>query len=172
MASTEVCVIAPRLHPDGLGQASALVPLERPTIFAMGRFEEVRIERQGRLIWRRQASEEGPIEGPIPWPLAPIRPGETLLLRLRPQGAAAEDFAAIGLTGAPAGVMASAEALRRSLRRDPSAWQQAVQRELDRPDLPLAWALLFAFEGPSAPELDALRREVYRRGCGSGDPSP
>lgn len=165
-------MIAPRVRADALGQASALVPLGQPTIFAMGVFDEVRIEREGRLIWQRQASEEGPIEGPIPWPLRPIRPGETLMLRLRPRGAAADDFATIGLTGAAPAVMGKADALRRSLGRDPAAWLRAVQRALGRGDLALAWGLLFAFEGPSAPELDALRREVYRRGCGSGATSP
>jgi hypothetical protein len=114
---------------------------------------------------------EGPIRGPIAWPVAPIRPGERVLLRLRPPQAPSGDFAAIELIGAPAAVMERAEGLLRSLGNDPAAWRRAFEQELERGDLSLAWALLFAHEGPSSPDLDALRLEVYRRGCGSELPA-
>jgi hypothetical protein len=107
------------------------------------------------------------MRGPIAWPVAPIRPGETVVLRLRPPQAPPGDFAVIELVGASAPVMERGEALLRSLGHDPVGWQRAFEQELVRGDLAMAWALLFAHEGPSSPELDALRLEVYRRGCGS-----
>jgi hypothetical protein len=166
VAATAVCVIAPLLEEDGREPSQARVPIGRPTIFSTDSLEEVRIERNGTRLWERQAGPDGPIEGPIRWPLPPIRAGETLLLLLRPRGAGENDFAMISLQGDPVARMATANAELDGLGSDPSAWWQAVQRAIDRNDLPLAIAYLFAFEGPSSPQLDHLRRDVFLAGCG------
>lgn len=164
-AAEEVCVVAPHLQPSSAGEATARVPFGDPTLFAAGGLEEVQVERDGQLLWERQARAFEPIEGPIPWPLAPIRPGETVILRLRPRGAGAGAFASILLTGAPAAEMARASSLRRRLGPRPAAWLTAVRDAIDRGDLALGLGLLFAFDGPSAPDLNALRQEVFRQAC-------
>jgi hypothetical protein len=161
----EICVLAPQVGSDGSGRASAMVPLSRPTIFAAGRFAEMRIEQQGRVLWQRLATGDQPLEGPIPWPLAPIQPGENLLLRLRPSGAPSSDFAAIGLIGASAGVMRRADTLLHRLGNSPTTWVDAVRLQLDAGDTAMASALLFANEGPNDPALNSLRLEVLRQSC-------
>jgi hypothetical protein len=165
-AAESVCLLAPRARPSGSeGRATAVVPVPRPTVFAVGELESVRIERRGRPVWERRGSGTAPLRGPIAWPLSPIRPGERLMLRLRPRHAAADGFAAIELVGASARVLERNQALLSRLGKDPGAWRRAFDAALDQGDLTLAWALLFAFEGPSSPELDALRLEVYHRAC-------
>ena len=162
---TEICVLAPQVGSDGSGRASALVPLSRPTIFAAGRFAEMRIEQQGRVLWQSLANGDQPLEGPIPWPLPPIRPGENLLLRLRPSGAPSSDFAAIGLIGASSDVMRRADTLLHGLGSRPGTWVDAVRLQLDAGDAAMASALLFAYEGPNDPDLNNLRLEVLRQSC-------
>jgi len=166
-AAEDVCLIAPRAESGPDGRARALVPIGRPTVFAVGELESILLERGGRVSWQRRASPQELMRGPIAWPVAPIRPGETVVLRLRPPQAPPGDFAVIELVGASPPAMERGEALLRSLGNDPVGWQRAFEQELVRGDLAMAWALLFAHEGPSSPELDALRLEVYRRGCGS-----
>ena len=165
-AALSVCVISPRTELDGAAEARALVPLPRPTILTAGPLNEVRIDRGGRVAWRQRASSTAAIEGPIPWPLEPIQPGEALTLLLRPRGASGGDFARIQLLGASADAMRRHAALISQLGRNPSAWLAAVDQALDRDQVPLAWALLFAQEDPRSKDLDALRREVIARGCG------
>jgi hypothetical protein len=161
-----VCVITPRTELDNSGQARAVVPLPRPTILAAGPLNEVRIDRGGQLLWQRRASSTASIEGPIPWPLEPIQPGEHFILLLRPRGASGGDFARIHLTGASASEMRAHEALVTQLGRDAKAWLQAIDNALDQQQVPLAWALLFSPQDPRSDELDALRREVLSQGCG------
>jgi hypothetical protein len=72
----------------------------------------------------------------------------------------------VPIQGASAAVLQRNEALVATLGQDPAAWLRAVLQQRDRGDLVLALALLFAFEGPSSRELDSLRLEVFRRGCG------
>jgi len=165
--AADLCVVSPRLTASAGGDAHGLVALANPTILARGPLREVLIERQGRVVWQQLAAPGEALEGPIVWPLAAIRPAETLRVRLRPLGAAATDFASFRLTGAPRQQMAAAAALLGALGSDPQAWFEAIEQQLDHGDVAFAWLLLYAAEAPSSPSLDALRRQIYLRGCGA-----
>lgn len=167
LRAATVCVLTPRLVLNARAEAVAAVPIGAPTILSTESLEEVRIERDGELLWQRRALPGEPIEGPIAWPLAPIRPGQPLQLLLRPQGVRSDDFAIILLEGDPAARMDRAQRELDSLGNDPLAWWAAIQRTFDRGDLSLGLALLYALEGPASPRLDNLRRSVFLAGCGS-----
>jgi hypothetical protein len=170
-AELEVCVIAPRTEADRSGRALATTPLSRPTIFVREPLARVRLLRGSAVLWDRQAGLEGAIRGPVGWPLPPLRPGESLRLLLQPATGGAAAFAEIRLRAADSATLRSSQALMAGLRADPDAWQRAVERAMTEGDAALATALLFAFEGPSAPVLDVLRLEAFQNSCRQG-PSP
>lgn len=163
----ELCVIAPQIQADADGRASALIPLERPTLFVREPLQEIRLERNGRLLWQQEAGGPGsaPLEGPIAWPLGPLQAGEQLLLRLRPSGSPPGSYATIQLRAAAAARLSASRNLLRSLAADPEAWSRTIRHALGGADSALGIALLFAFEGPSEPGLDGLRRQVAQQSC-------
>ncbi|WP_254976398.1 hypothetical protein [Cyanobium sp. Lug-B] len=167
LLAATVCVLTPRLALNARGEAVAAVPIGAPTILSTESLEEVRIERAGELLWQRQALPGEAIDGPIAWPLAPIRPGQQLQLLLRPQGVRRDDFAIILLEGDPAERMERAQRELNGLASDPLAWWASIQRNFDRGDLSLGLALLYDLEGPASPRLDNLRRAVFQAGCGA-----
>jgi hypothetical protein len=183
-AAPSLCVITPRITDPGGRPPAALVAVSRPTLFVVEPLIELQILEGNRLLWRQGppagsarplagapfgALPTGTIEGPVPWPLAPIRPGQALTLRLRPLESGPAAYAVVRLIGSPAGQLARGDALLASLGRDPHRWRLAVEAAMERGDLPLASALLFAFEGPGAADLDALRLTVIRRSCQPAD---
>ncbi|MFZ0407818.1 MAG: hypothetical protein WAM11_06895 [Cyanobium sp.] len=170
----EICLLTPAARVETSGLVWAVTPVARPTIFARGQFAEIRLERDDQLLWSQQANAVATIEGPLAWPLAPLHPGERLMLRLRPLGGDPADFASIELIGGNADTMERGERLRRSLGRDPAAWLRAVNASLQASRPEEALALLFDSRGPTSPELNALRREVHDQACGSAmvDPDP
>ena len=161
-----VCVVAPRVEPVTEGDAIGLVPAPMPMLVVVEPLLELRIERQGLLAWQQLAPAGRPFRAPLAWPLAPIAPGEVVLLRLRPEQAAEGSFAQVQLVGADAERMARTEALILSLGQSPPAWLAAIETALEAGDVSLAWALLFEPQLPDAADLAALRNEVVRRGCG------
>lgn len=167
-----ICLLSPAAAPDAGGQTRALVPVARPTIFARGGLSEIRLERRGHPGWRLQADAQGALQGPLAWPLPPLSAGETVLLRLRPLGVAPGAFADVQLIAADASTLAASAQLRQRLGRDAGAWLQAVLRELEASHTELAMALLFDFDGPSSPSLDALRLEIHDQACASPIVSP
>lgn len=161
----DLCLLAPHGATEVEGRVRALLPLARPTIFVADPLAEVRLEQSGRRLWQRQAPLLEPIQGPLPWPLPPLRPGERMLLQLRPMGEPENHVATIELQAAPAEVLARNEALRATLGSNGDLWLRAVEQALARRDAALAAALLFAFEGPSTPALNSLRRTAYAQDC-------
>ena len=167
----DVCVLTPRVEPDGDGLARALAPVSRPTIFVRNPLARVRILRGGALIWQLEANDAEPIEGPILWPLPPLREGERLTLQLQPVGADIGAFASIELQAAADAVLIRNDRLLAGLGHEPARWRTAVERAREQKDLALTSAILFAFEGPSEDELNSLRLLVIERSCG-GAPLP
>lgn len=165
--SLAICLLSPAARRDSQGVVRALTPVEQPTIFARGSFDEIRLEREGQVVWRLLNSGQGAIAGPLAWPLAALRPGERLMLRLRPQGIEPGNFANVELIGGSRASQQRFSQLRRSLGRDPAAWQRAVMAELDAAHTAEALALLYDASGPSSPRLNALRLEVHNRACDS-----
>ena len=161
-----VCVVAPRVEPVTEGDAIGLVPTPRPLLVVVEPLLELRIERQGQLAWQQLAPPGRPFRAPLAWPLAPIAPGEVVVLRLRPEQAAEGSFAQVQLVGADAERMARTAALILSLGQRPPAWLAAIETALEAGDVSLAWALLFEPQLPDAADLVALRNEVVSRGCG------
>lgn len=165
-----VCVVAPRVEPVEEADAAGVVPVPRPRLLVIEPLQELRLERLGAgqspRSWRRLAAPGTALPMPLDWPVAPIQPGETVLLRLRPQGVAATAFAHVLLVGAPQARMAATAQLITLLGSAPQAWLAAIETALLAGDVPVAWALLFAPEAPASAPLQELRDEVVRRGCG------
>ena len=161
-----VCVVAPRVEAIDRGDARGVVPVPDPQLVVVEPLQELRIERGGQLVWHLESSAGRPIRGPLTWPVAPIAAGESLNLRLRPLNAPVGAFAHVELIGATPDRMQAAAGLISSLGRKPAAWLAAIDAALVANDVPLAWSLLFHAAVPRDPELDGLRQEVVRRGCG------
>ena len=132
-APVAVCVVAPRVEPVAEGDALGVVPAPSPQLVVLEPLRELRIERDGRAVWQRLAPVGQPLRSPLPWPVAPIQPGEVLLLRLRPEQAPEGAFAHVRLVGASAERMASTAALIRSLGQKPPAWLAAIDQALRTP---------------------------------------
>jgi len=161
-----VCVVAPRVEAVQQGDAIGVVPTPRPVLLVVEPLLEIRLERAGRVVWRRVANSGEVITGPMAWPGLPLAPGEVVLLRLRPQQAEPGSFAHVQLIGGSAARMVQTARLMAALADRPAAWLKAVDAALDQGDVPLAWTLLFAPQAPLSPELQELRNQVLLQGCG------
>lgn len=161
-SATTVCLITPRLEASASASPPiALVSLPSPTLLAAGELNEVRLEENGRLLWQQRASSTTPISGQIPWPIAPLSPGQEVLLRLRPRGAAGADFATITLRAAPAAQQQTALALL----ADPSARLNTIESTARSGRSALASELVFAHLAKVPADLDTLRQELVSAGC-------
>lgn len=162
-AALSVCLVTPLFQQEPGGPAIAKMALPRPTLLAAQPLNEMRLLKNGRIVWQQLASSSQAIEGPIPWPLDdPLTPGDTLLLRLRPRGAGGSDFADIQLIAASAAEQQRAQALL----ADPIARLAVIEGEARAGRAALASELLFAPLDPTPPAITELRAALIEQACG------
>ncbi|MFY7696977.1 MAG: hypothetical protein ACOVQK_11575 [Cyanobium sp.] len=168
-AIPDVCLLAPSLEagspPPPPAIPKAQTPLSRPTLFVREPLAELRIEQGSRVLWSWRSLAGEALEGPLAWPLPPLKPRQAFTIRLRPVGATADHYASIQLVGAGPGRLREGDGLLQSLQGRPQAWLPAIDGLLAKGDRSLATALLFAHEGPNEPELNALRLVVAQQSC-------
>jgi len=171
-SAVEVCVVAPRVEPIDEGEAIGVVPIASPTLVVVEPLQHLRIETDGgRLLWSRRAAPGQVLPSLLRWPLPPLQPDQQVVLRLQPIGAGVDAFAHVRLRAADAPRLAATADLIRRLGSRPQPWMAAINAALVDADVPLAWSLLYAPQAPAAASIEALRRELLRRGCGDGPPS-
>ena len=154
-SALSVCLVSPA--------PGRQVPVAAPTLLAAGELNELRLERNGLVIWQERASSTTPITGPVAWPVAPLQPGDTLQLRLRPRGASGADFATITLTAASADELRRHQALIEGLGSSTARWSAAIEQAAST-NPALAIALLTS---PLAPA--EIRAGAAELGCQSAD---
>ncbi|MBE9154219.1 hypothetical protein [Cyanobium sp. LEGE 06113] len=164
----QLCLITPRFRQRADGVATAVVSSPTPALLAAGPLNEVRLERDGRILWGRRASSSHPITGAIPWPLSPLQPGETVTLRLRPQGAAGADFASVELQAAAAAEQQRAE----KLLADQAPRLELIEAQALQGRSALASELLFAPMQKTPAAIISLRRQLIEQGCGINSATP
>jgi len=129
----QVCLLSPWPLPTSKGSGSAQkteslqVGLSAPLLLAQAPLNEIRLERNEQLLWQQRASSTAAIEGPIPWPISPLRPGEVLTLKLRPRGAAGGDFAVFRLQATSAANLKANEDQVVALGSDPRTWYSFLE---------------------------------------------
>ena len=117
-----VCLLSPWPGADRNDRSVPVTVLvSRPAILAAGPLNEVRIEQNNRILWQERASSTQAIEGPIVWPIRPLKPGERITLKLRPRGASGGDFATFSLRAAEADVLADNDRQIQAMGTDPTA---------------------------------------------------
>jgi hypothetical protein len=126
------------------------IGLTTPVLQTAGPLNEIRIEQGEQLMWERRASSTQAIEGPIPWPIQPLKAGAELTLKIRPRGASGGDFAVFHFRVADAAALESNAQLTSALGHDAKAWSRAID-QLKPGQQSLAAALLSSPH--AAPEL-------------------
>ena len=126
-----VCLISPKTEVNSKGDLTAVAGIPKPTLLTAGALNEVRIYREGKPIWRRVASSTEAIEGPIDWPIEPVKPDEQLTVLLRPRGASGGDFVKIALIGDSAESMKENQILLTDIGRDPRTWVKLLEESGD-----------------------------------------
>ena len=158
----QICLISPLISQTSNALPAATTALRKPTLLAAEELNELRIERDGQILWRQRATSTTPLAGPIPWPLDPLRPGERVTLWLRPRGSAGGDFAKVVLIAAGSSQQQNAE----TLLNNPRGRLAAVQAAATAGDDQLALELLYAPLDPVPPAVAQLRQQLTQQACG------
>ena len=160
--SKQLCLISPYVAST---QQGAITPTATPTIRVLQPLNEVRIEKDGRPLWRKVASSTQAINGLVTWPLPPLQPGEQVFLVLRPRGAAGADLARVPLQAASAEVLAQTRMVLDNISDNQEAWEAAMGQALQSNNKALAVVLLNARSKGASGSSAALEQLIQSTAC-------
>lgn len=165
-SDASVCAISPGTSGASAKHSPTLTALvSRPTIVIQGPLNELRLENQDQILWQKTRSSTERIEGPISWQIQPLKPNQTLTLRVRREGDSGSDFASYTLVAGSPKAMAETESKIQKLGTDPKVWESAINAALNSNQQGLAFAILFSDKTPKSNDIKQLQSIVIQRAC-------
>ena len=160
------CLLSPSFVKDKENSnAISFLSIDKPLIFSMDPLNEIKISRGGNIVWSQSATIEKRIRGSIPWPIAPIKAGEKLVLSFRPEGASLGEEAKIILQAKSEAEFQKLDNIIDSLGDSKSGWINIIDKNLGK-DKNLALSLLFSPQAPKSKLLDQARSTLLEKeGC-------
>ena len=162
----KVCLLTPVVQRiEGQPLPIATTSFDRPMIYTSDLLNEVVIRKAGKIVWRKRATLDNRIRGPISWPLDSIQPGEKYELAFRSGNFLAGEWSTIQLIADSKVDLKSFDLIVESLGRNKEKWINAINQEMQT-DKQLGYALLLSDKSPNIKEFHDARTDLFsKKGC-------
>ncbi len=162
--NAKVCLLTPEFKNfESSPLPIAFVSVDRPLIFLINPLKELKISKNGIVVFRKLAPLNKKIEGPIPWPLKDsIQPNEIFEISFRPTGSPPGSWAKSQVKLDPKNSIQDLDLLIDSLGKNQSEWIKRINRELKK-DKGLALTLLFSKRSPQTEILNSARIKLIEK---------
>ena len=160
------CLLTPSFLIDNQSSIPiAQTAVDRPLIFSPDPLNELTISKNGQILWSKNGTLEKRIEGPISWPLEPIKSNEQYLLTIRPKGTSMGESAKVVVRGNADDSFQKLDDIVISLGDNKSQWIKAINQQLKK-DKNIALTLLFSDKAPKSKILTNARKVILdKKGC-------
>jgi len=165
-APLRACLLTPSFSIDNQSSIPiAQTALDQPLIFSPDPLNELTISKNGQILWSKNGTLEKRIEGPISWPLEPIKSNEQYLLTIRPKGTSMGESAKVIVRGNADDSFQKLDDIVISLGDNKSQWIKAINQQLKK-DKNIALTLLFSDKAPQSKILTNARKVILdKKGC-------
>ena len=165
-APIEICLLTPNVIATSK-KPVAKIAIDRPIVFPLEPLNEIKVYRNGELLWRKGRTSTTNLIGPVSWPseIAPIRANEKLLLSIRKKGSSPGEEATITLQANSQDSFQKLSDLENFLGNKKSKWIRTINQQLKN-DRNLALSLLFSEKAPESKVLNQAKASVLsKEGC-------
>ena len=154
-----ICLLTPTLVRGEDNILSAEIKVDKPTIYSLKPLNEVKIIKDNKILWRKIASSNKKIEGPINWPLDPIKRGDEFKLSLRADGASLGSEVNINLITDSKEKLNDLEVIVSKLGDSKSSWIKSINKNI-KIDKDTGLTLLFSDKAPTSRELQKVKLDL------------
>ncbi|KZR67268.1 hypothetical protein PMIT1312_00559 [Prochlorococcus marinus str. MIT 1312] len=157
-----VCLITPSLN-FKQNDKENIVLFSRPAFVSKEPLNEIQIAL-GDQQWQALASSKRDVERIVNWPFLPLKGGETIVIKLRPKGAAGADYSELRLTAASGETLKQNSTLIMGLGSNEKSWINSIKRKSIN-DPKFAIALLFSPSAPDSAQIKQMRSLLIESSC-------
>ena len=157
--SNKLCVLSPQLKTtDNLNQYKYYISIDKPVLLFKDSLNEIMIIKDNKEIWRKTATSDNKIIGPLYWPIKSFEVNDSYILRVRPDGIPMGNYADIKLE-ASKDKITKLDQLENSLDKNEYKWIREINKNISKnPDLSIA--LLFSKNIPNSEVLEKTKKTI------------
>ena len=163
--SNKLCVLSPQLKTmDNLNQYKYYISIDKPVLLFKDSLNEIKIIKDNKEIWRKTATSDNKIIGPLYWPIKSFEVNDSYILRVRPDGIPMGNYADIKLE-ASKDKITKLDQLENSLDKNEYKWIREINKNISKnPDLSIA--LLFSKNIPNSEVLEKTKKTfIFDSNC-------
>ena len=154
-----ICLLTPTVVRGEDNILSTEIKVDKPTIYSLKPLNEVKIIKDNKILWRKIASSNKKIEGPINWPLDPIKRGDEFKLSLRADGASLGSEVNINLITDSKEKLNDLDAIASKLGDSKNSWIKSINKNI-KIDKDTGLTLLFSDKAPTSRELQKVKLDL------------
>ena len=154
-----ICLLTPTVVRGEDNILSTEIKVDKPTIYSLKPLNEVKIIKDNKILWRKIASSNKKIEGPINWPLDPIKRGDEFKLSLRADGASLGSEVNINLITDSKEKLNDLDAIVSKLGDSKNSWIKSINKNI-KIDKDTGLTLLFSDKAPTSRELQKVKLDL------------
>ena len=159
--SNSICLLTPTLTKNINNNFEAKIKIDKPVIYSLKPLNEINISKNGDIIWKRIASSQEKINGPIYWPLTSINKKDSYRLSLRPEGSGMGSKLEIDFVFDKNIPLLNKDNIEKSLGKSKSDWISFIKRNLDK-DNNTALTILLSKRAPSSQRIKKSIKEIAK----------
>ena len=159
------CILSPQLKAtDTLNQYKYYISIDKPVLLFKDSLNEIKIIKDNKEIWRKTATSDNKIIGPLYWPIKSFEVNDSYVLRVRPDGIPMGNYADIKLE-ASKDKITKLDQLENSLDKNEYKWIREINKNISKnPDLSIA--LLFSKNIPNSEVLEKTKKTfIFDSNC-------
>ena len=156
-----ICLLTPTVVRGEDNILSTEIKVDKPTIYSLKPLNEVKIIKDNKILWRKIASSNKKIEGPINWPLDPIKRGDEFKLSLRADGASLGSEVNINLITDSKEKLNDLDAIVSKLGDSKNSWIKSINKNI-KIDKDTGLTLLFSEKAPKSKELQKVKLDLSK----------
>ena len=154
-----ICLLTPTVVRGEDNILSTEIKVDKPTIYSLKPLNEVKIIKDNKILWRKIASSSKKIEGPINWPLDPIKRGDEFKLSLRADGASLGSEVNINLITDSKEKLNDLDEIVSKLGDSKNTWIKSINKNI-KIDKDTGLTLLFSDKAPASKELQKVKLDL------------
>ena len=156
-----ICLLTPTVVRGEDNILSTEIKVDKPTIYSLKPLNEVKIIKDNKILWRKIASSNKKIEGPINWPLDPIKRGDEFKLSLRADGASLGSEVNINLITDSKEKLNDVDVIVSKLGDSKNSWIKSINKNI-KIDKDTGLTLLFSEKAPKSKELQKVKLDLSK----------
>ena len=157
-----ICLLTPTITRGEDNILRSLIKIDKPTIYSLKPLNEIKIIKDNKILWRRIASSNQKIEGPINWPLESIKRGDKFKLSLRAEGTTLGSEININLITDSTEELNKLDQIISKSGDSQISWIKSINRNI-KIDKDTGLSLLFSDKAPTSIELNQARSNLSKK---------